>query len=432
MSFSVAQTYLADILHVISQALLIPVIVLLIGLIAYGLFSIGSVVSEYFTERRHFKVVMPKFLAALMEAKQDEIPQVIEESGLLKRQKTALLTVYEYRTLPGDALIALIKRLVSEEESHYDRIRSRNNTAARVAPMIGLMGTLIPLGPGIEALGRADTAALSSSLLIAFDTTVAGLIVAAVCMVIGKIRGNWYDNYLSALDSAMATMLEKIEEMRAAGEIKTQEPASYDFMFNPSADKSAAGSARGTRAQTSQPSAAAPSSAIASSAETSDPLELIGIPRVASAPAPEPELEPQPQPQIQLQSEPQPQFQPQPEPQPQFQLQPEPAAAPAVAEPQIQQVSPYVSQATQAAPQEASQETLQASPDPVSQYIGSMTIGSGSEEVSRAAEQPASQPSDSWTAQPAEPMPSYSQPQDGANGHDVLFEPPRRPRELGE
>lgn len=423
MSFSVAQTYLADILHVISQALLIPVIVLLIGLIAYGLFSIGSVVSEYFTERRHFKVVMPKFLAALMEAKQDEIPQVIEESGLLKRQKEALNTVYEYRALPGDALIALIKRLVSEEESHYDRIRSRNNTAARVSPMIGLMGTLIPLGPGIEALGRADTAALSSSLLIAFDTTVAGLIVAAVCMVIGKIRGNWYDNYLSALDSAMATMLEKIEEMRAAGEIKTQEPASYDFMFNPSADKSAAGSARGTKAQTSQPSAAAPSSAIASSAETSDPLELIGIPRVAPAPAPEPELEPQPQPQIQLQ----------PEPQPQFQSQPEPAAAPAVAEPQIQQASPYVSQAaTQAAPQEAPQETLQASSDPVSQYIGSMTIGSGGEEVSRAAEQPASQPSDSWTAQPAEPMPSYSQPQDGANGHDVLFEPPRRPRESEE
>jgi len=423
MSFSVAQTYLADILHVISQALLIPVIVLLIGLIAYGLFSIGSVVSEYFTERRHFKVVMPKFLAALMEAKQDEIPQVIEESGLLKRQKEALNTVYEYRALPGDALIALIKRLVSEEESHYDRIRSRNNTAARVSPMIGLMGTLIPLGPGIEALGRADTAALSSSLLIAFDTTVAGLIVAAVCMVIGKIRGNWYDNYLSALDSAMATMLEKIEEMRAAGEIKTQEPASYDFMFNPSADKSAAGSARGTKAQTSQPSAAAPSSAIASSAETSDPLELIGIPRVAPAPAPEPELEPQPQPQIQLQ----------PELQPQFQPQPEPAAAPAVAEPQIQQASPYVSQAaTQAAPQEASQETLQASSDPVSQYIGSMTIGSGGEEVSRAAEQPASQPSDSWTAQPAEPMPSYSQPQDGANGHDVLFEPPRRPRESEE
>ena len=256
MGITVAQAYLADILHVISQALLVPVIALLLALIAYGLFCIGSVISEYFTERKHFKVAMPKFLAALMAAKQDEIPHVIEESGLLNRQKKALLTVYDYRMLPGDALIALIKRLVNEEESRYDRIRSRNNTVARIAPMIGLMGTLIPLGPGIEALGRADTAALSSSLLIAFDTTVAGLIVAAVCMVVGKIRGNWYDNYLSALDAGMATMLEKIEEMRAAGEITTTEPTDYAFMFGDSV-KETAGSAPSNKPEP-EPKPAAP------------------------------------------------------------------------------------------------------------------------------------------------------------------------------
>ena len=215
MGFAVTQTYLADILHAISQALLVPVIIVLIAFICYALFCIGSVIAEYFTERKHFKVVMPRFLAALMDAKQAEIPSVIEESGLLKSQKEALQTVYEYRGLPGDALIALIKREVNEEEARYDRIRSRNAAAARISPMVGLMGTLIPLGPGIQALGQADTAALSSSLLVAFDTTVAGLVVAAVCLAVGKIRGTWYDDYLSALDSAMATMLEKIEAMRA-------------------------------------------------------------------------------------------------------------------------------------------------------------------------------------------------------------------------
>lgn len=209
-----AQTYLSDILHVVAQWLMVPDIILLLLFIAYALFCIGSVVAEFFTERRHFKVVMPKFLNDLMEADEDGIPDVVKGSGLLNRQKQALLTVYEYRTLPGDALLALIRRLMSEEESRYDRVVGRNNTAARVAPMIGLMGTLIPLGPGIEALGRADTAALSSSLLVAFDTTVAGLVVAAVCLVIGKIRSRWYEDYLSALDSAMATMLEKVEGMR--------------------------------------------------------------------------------------------------------------------------------------------------------------------------------------------------------------------------
>ncbi len=231
MDGSIIQTYLSDILHAVSQSLLAPDIVLLLAFIGYALFCIGSIIAERFSERRHFKVAMPKFLAALMAAKEDEIPDVIEQSGLLKRQKVALLTVYDYRMLPGDALVALIRRLVNEEETRYDRITGRNNMAARVTPMLGLMGTLIPLGPGIQALGRADTAALSSSLLVAFDTTVAGLVAAAVCMVVGKIRTNWYSNYMSALDSAMATMLQKIEDMRAEGKITVQEPSDYAFLY---------------------------------------------------------------------------------------------------------------------------------------------------------------------------------------------------------
>ena len=65
MGVSAAQSYLSDILHVVSQGLLIPTILLLLGFIAYALFCIGSVVSEYFTERKYFQVQMPKFLAAL-------------------------------------------------------------------------------------------------------------------------------------------------------------------------------------------------------------------------------------------------------------------------------------------------------------------------------------------------------------------------------
>ena len=209
-----AQTYLSDVLHAVAQSILAPDIILLLVFIAYALFSIGSAIAEVFSERRHFKVAMPQFLAALMAAKEEDIPAVVEASGLLRRQKEALMTVYNYRDLPGDALIALVKRLVNEEESHYDRIVGRDGMAAKVAPMLGLMGTLIPLGPGVQALGQADTAALSASLLVAFDTTVAGLVTAAICLVVGKIRNTWYSDYLSALDASMATMLEKIEDMR--------------------------------------------------------------------------------------------------------------------------------------------------------------------------------------------------------------------------
>lgn len=230
---------LTDVLHALAQALLVPDIILLLLFAGYALFCIGSIIMEYFTERRNFKVAMPEFLAALMAAEENSIPEIIRSSQLLNRQKSALLTVFDYRTLPGDALLALIRRTVNAEETHYNRIMGRNNTAAKISPMLGLMGTLIPLGPGVAALGQADPTVLSSSLLIAFDTTVAGLAVAAVCLAVGKIRSTWYNDYLSALDSGMATLMQKIEDMRAAGKIVAKEPSNYAFMFEEGLKKSA-------------------------------------------------------------------------------------------------------------------------------------------------------------------------------------------------
>ena len=80
--------------------------------------------------------------------------------------------------------------------------------------MFGLMGTLIPLGPGLIALGQGDTMTLSDSLIIAFDTTVAGLITAAVCYVIAKIRRRWYDDYMVSLETLMDAVLEEASKER--------------------------------------------------------------------------------------------------------------------------------------------------------------------------------------------------------------------------
>jgi biopolymer transport protein ExbB/TolQ len=75
--------------------------------------------------------------------------------------------------------------------------------------MFGLMGTLIPLGPGLIALAQGDTKTLSDSLLIAFDTTVAGLISAAISFVISGIRKGWYEQYMTGLETIMETILEE-------------------------------------------------------------------------------------------------------------------------------------------------------------------------------------------------------------------------------
>ena len=103
---------------------------------------------------------------------------------------------------------ALAIRLLEQEQDRYDRIVRLSELLARLAPMFGLLGTLIPLGPGIIALGQGDTYTLSTSLLTAFDTTVAGLVAAAFAMVISTVRCGWYREYASILEAVTQMLLE--------------------------------------------------------------------------------------------------------------------------------------------------------------------------------------------------------------------------------
>jgi len=79
---------------------------------------------------------------------------------------------------------------------------------ARLGPMLGLMATLIPLGPGLIALGQGDTKTLADSLLTAFDATVTGLAAAAIAFAISRLRKRWYEDYLSSLEALMEGLLE--------------------------------------------------------------------------------------------------------------------------------------------------------------------------------------------------------------------------------
>ena len=218
---------LNNILYVVAQGIGIPVIVVLIALIVVTLVCVGSVLVEFFTERNHYKVVMPLFIDEI-ESCDDDDPEsmvdVIERSGLLRRQKNALSTVASYGNLPHDALNSLAKTFLSEEADYYNRKLTLTDTIARIAPMFGLMGTLIPLGPGIVALSSGDLETLGSSLSIAFNTTIAGLISAAICVVISKIRQRWYKGYLASEEAAMNCLLEKADFLHGYREPDTSFP----------------------------------------------------------------------------------------------------------------------------------------------------------------------------------------------------------------
>ncbi len=200
-------TILGKVLHSMTSVLQIPVVIILILFIAAILVATGWIISEYMNEHKHMQVQLPKLLDEIRAGEQP-IEEIIETSGLLKTQKEALVEITKHSDFNNLMLESLAANLLEREQERYDAKLKPTDLLSKLGPMFGLLGTLIPLGPGIIALGQGDTMTLSQSLMTAFDTTIAGLIVAAIAIVISTIRRGWYNNYMSVLETVMDCVVE--------------------------------------------------------------------------------------------------------------------------------------------------------------------------------------------------------------------------------
>jgi len=201
-------TPLRDTMHTISSGLLAPAIVILLLLLAVSVIELGGLLVEVLTERRKMKVNVPEMVEFFQGKDAGAIMRGIESSGLFRRQKAALGELIRHGSLPAASLQALARKLLAAEELHYAGITNRTDLVARLGPMLGLMATLIPLGPGMIALGQGDTKTLAESLLTAFDATVTGLAAAGVAYAVSRLRKRWYEGYLSSLEALMESLLE--------------------------------------------------------------------------------------------------------------------------------------------------------------------------------------------------------------------------------
>jgi len=199
------------VLRAVANALETPVVIILILLMLAAVALLGWLLAELFGERRHLKVKLPQMLDEI-QARSRPITEIISGSGLLRSQKAALLELTQHPEFTPATREALSVRLLEQEQARYDGIVKLSEYVSRLGPMFGLLGTLIPLGPGIIALGQGDTQTLSMSLLTAFDTTIAGLAAAAVTTVISTIRKAWYKDYISILELLSEGILEALKE----------------------------------------------------------------------------------------------------------------------------------------------------------------------------------------------------------------------------
>jgi len=186
---------LQDILYAITNSLLIPIIICLLLLAVWTLMLLGGFLREALDRRR-----VRQHLDSLVAAARGG-PQSIDES-LRQVGNSASGILSRWLKFVGQELgnTQVLNHGLAQLESDAADSVARLTFITRVSPMVGLMGTLIPLGPALSGLANGNLQMLAGGLIVAFTATVVGLLISAVAYGIGLTRRSWYARDLCDLE----------------------------------------------------------------------------------------------------------------------------------------------------------------------------------------------------------------------------------------
>jgi len=140
-----------NLLYDVSRLFLAPVMLLIAAALAYALAMLGASTIEAWQRRRG---IHPRELLVHAQSNGSE--------------------------MAGDDLeLWILQRL------EWLRIVSRT------APMLGLIATMIPMGPALLALGGGNAAEVGRNMVAAFSAVILALLAASICFFILTIRRRW-------------------------------------------------------------------------------------------------------------------------------------------------------------------------------------------------------------------------------------------------
>ncbi len=199
-------------LNMIAQSLQIPVIIFLVIFAFFAIVTLGSLIAEYTSRRKVSPDALEKIIYAISNAgSSEELLKIIKNSRIYENQKVILVKILRSESLTAETRQTLARKLVEFEETNAAKRIERTDIVTRIGPTLGLMGTLIPMGPGLAALGAGDVNTLANAIIVAFDTTVVGIGAGAVGYFVSKIRRRWYEEDLSNLDALCDALLDKLK-----------------------------------------------------------------------------------------------------------------------------------------------------------------------------------------------------------------------------
>jgi len=196
-------------IYIISTSLLYPVIIVLLGLTLWLITEIGVFTVEDLARTGRLSKKNPEDIEREIIKTKSMIDGGEFRSGIdLLNRSTTSRFVYLFL----DGLLAIkekeieldnpgtykklfpvnLEKLLQRCDLLISKRLEKSKAMIRLGPMFGLMGTLIPMGPALLALTKGDVETLAGSLIIAFGTTVVGLLIGGVSYLITTVRTRWY------------------------------------------------------------------------------------------------------------------------------------------------------------------------------------------------------------------------------------------------
>ena len=196
----IAAIDLGDALAQIATALRVPVLIAAIVVLLLCALELGRFCVEVWRRRVRARGVDLAELTARAIAE----PQHASYYAHSAPGAVAAATLVEVAEVaPGDRQRAA-ERALARYELAVQRRLDHTRLLVRAGPAIGLMGTLIPLAPGLAALGNGDVSSLAENLRDAFGATVVGLLVGTVAFALTLTRTRMFTEDLAGLEQGSA------------------------------------------------------------------------------------------------------------------------------------------------------------------------------------------------------------------------------------
>lgn len=192
---------ISDIMFWISNGLLVPDIVLLIFLFFRALLLVGSFFGQYLSIRKTDKMLREQ-LETLRMTNIDDFENKLPESK-------SLVVTYMRKILQAKEYPAVVQRLLANFEIEADKDLATSKTLTKLGPILGLMGTLIPMGPALVGLSTGDISSMAYNMQVAFATTVIGLVAGAVGFLTQQVKQRWYLQDMTNLEFVAELLNEK-------------------------------------------------------------------------------------------------------------------------------------------------------------------------------------------------------------------------------